>query len=182
MSETHISTPLNIRSASPDDGDLLAAFGATAFRDTYRDLDDPDEIEQYVAKSFTPEVVRSQIADPASIVLLAYSDSELVGYAHIRHSDVPLCVSGPSPIELVRLYLAKASIGKGYGAQLMRAVFGEARELNCRTIWLGVYDRNIRAVEFYQRFGFVQVGTKEFILGGRVYIDPVMAAPVPELA
>lgn len=174
-----MSIPLIIRSALPDDGILLAAFGAAAFRDTYRELDDPDEIEQYVAESFTPEVVRSQIADPASIVLLAYSDAELVGYAHIRRSAIPPCVSGPSPVELVRLYLAKASIGKGYGSQLMHAVFAQARELNCQTIWLGVYDRNVRAVAFYEHFGFVQVGTKEFVLGGRVYIDPVMVAVVP---
>jgi ribosomal protein S18 acetylase RimI-like enzyme len=44
-----------------------------------------------------------------------------------------------------------------------------------RTVWLGVYDRNVRAVAFYERQGFRQVGTREFEFGGRIYVDPVMA-------
>ena len=48
------------------------------------------------------------------------------------------------------------------------------------TLWLGVYDRNVRAVEFYRRFGFAQVGVSEFLFGGRIYSDPIYAAAVPE--
>lgn len=60
----------------------------------------------------------------------------------------------------------------------MLAVQEEARRLGAATLWLSVYDRNVRAVTFYERFGFTRVGGKEFLFGGRVYIDPVYAAPV----
>jgi ribosomal protein S18 acetylase RimI-like enzyme len=57
-----------------------------------------------------------------------------------------------------------------------------ARARQCKTIWLGVYDRNVRALEFYRKFGFTQVGGKEFTFGGRIYIDPIMSASVPGAA
>jgi ribosomal protein S18 acetylase RimI-like enzyme len=171
---------LTIRYATAEDAPALAKLATDAFRDTHRPLDDPDEIEEYVAANFCLGVVAAFIEDPSSIVLLAVSSGKLVGYAHLKLSQALPCVSGPDPIELSRLYLAQGTIGKGIGAQLMRAVHAEARRHNRKTVWLSVYDRNVRAVEFYRKFGFVEVGKKRFPFGGRVYMDPVLSAPVPD--
>jgi GNAT superfamily N-acetyltransferase len=167
---------LRIRHATPADAPALAQLAADAFRDTHRPLDDPNEIEDYVAANFRVSVVAASIEDPSSRVLLALSPTVLVGYAHLKLSQAPPCVSGPAPVELARLYLAQPAIGKGVGAQLMRAVQAEARQLDRQTLWLSVYDKNVRAVQFYKKFGFVEVGGREFLFGGRVYVDPVMSA------
>lgn len=82
-------------------------------------------------------------------------------------------------MELARLYLRQSVIGKGYGKALMQAVHAVARRARCQTVWLGVYDRNAHARNFYMRWGFVDVGTKDFLFGGKLYADPIMAAPVP---
>jgi diamine N-acetyltransferase len=174
-----MTTTLLIRTATTEDADRLAQFARTAFRDTYRDIDDADGIERYVAEHFTPEEVAAQIRDPASTVLLAWQGETLIGYAQVLQSEAPPCVTGPAPVELARLYLAQDAIGLGLGARLMLAVQARVRELGGRTVWLGVYDRNQRAIAFYRKFGFVEVGGKEFIFAGQVVIDPVMAAPLP---
>ena len=169
---------LVIRRATPDDVPALAELAANAFRDTYRELDDAADIEDHVTTQLTPAVFARHLEDPASTLLVAL-DPDYVGYAHVKLSDAPPCVSGPAPLELARLYLRQNSIGRGLGAALMRAVFDEARRLQRETIWLGVYERNLHAREFYRRWGFADVGTKEFLFGGRRYDDPVMAARVP---
>ena len=169
-----------IRYATAEDAPALAQLATNAFRDTHRPLDDPDEIEEYVAGSFNQKVMASHIADPSSIVLLAVSGDALIGYAHVKLSKALPCVTGPDPIELSRLYLAQAAIGKGVGARLMRAVYAEARRHNRKTVWLSVYDKNLRAVEFYRKCGFVEVGYKDFPFAGRIYQDPVLAVSVPD--
>ncbi|MDR7298126.1 ribosomal protein S18 acetylase RimI-like enzyme [Pelomonas aquatica] len=170
--------PLTIRQATPEDAALLASFATRAFTDTYRGLDDPQEIADYVAEHFTPEVVAGVIEDPACATLLAWVGEQLAGYAIVRAEPAPGCVAGPAPLQLWRLYLGEGFIGLGLGSQLMAAVHAEARKRGAQTLWLGVYDRNLRAVAFYKRFGFVQVGGKEFLFGGRTYLDPIYAAPV----
>lgn len=170
--------PLTIRQATPEDAALLASFATQAFTDTYRGLDDPQEIADYVAEHFTPEVVAGVIEDPACSTLLAWVGEQLAGYAVVRAEPAPGCVAGPAPLQLWRLYLGEGFIGQGLGARLMAAVHAEARKRGAQTLWLGVYDRNLRAVAFYKRFGFVQVGGKEFLFGGRTYFDPIYAAPV----
>lgn len=173
---------LVIRRATRDDVDALVPFAQQAFRDAYRLLDDPADIEAYVTGHFTTEAFFSILEDASSTLFVATLGNQLAGYAHLARSVAPPCVTGPRPIELARIYLRHDAIGRGHGAALMRHVFSEARRQACGTVWLGVYDRNVRAREFYRRWGFRDVGTKGFLFGGRIYADPVMAAEVPDHA
>ena len=173
--------PTTIRHATAEDATLLASFAAQAFTDAYLGLDDPQEIADYVAEHFQPGIMAGVIQDPACTTLLAWVDDQLAGYAILKAGPAPGCVNGPAPLQLWRIYLGSGFIGQGLGARLMDAVHEEARKRDARTLWLGVYDRNVRAVAFYKRFGFAQVGGKEFLFGGRIYIDPIYAAAVPAL-
>ncbi|MES2584837.1 MAG: GNAT family N-acetyltransferase [Pseudomonadota bacterium] len=171
---------LTIRPAIPDDVHHLVELATTTFRDTYRLLDDPQDIEAYVAEAFTTESFAAIVQDPSSVLLVALCGvGQYVGYALVAHTTPPPCVTGPAPVELSRLYLIQSAIGKGYGAVLMQAVHAVARSAGCQTVWLGVYDRNEHARKFYTRWGFVDVGTKDFLFGGKLYADPIMAAAVP---
>ena len=169
---------VTVRSAGRQDAAALAALAREAFREAYLDMLDLDEIEDYVSKNFTPDSFGADLEDEASTVLVATLGPRLIGYAQVKRSHWPDCVTGPAPIELARLYLRREATGKGIGATLMRAVHAEARRRQGETLWLGVYDRNERARDFYKRWGFVDVGTKAFWFGGRSYDDPVMSAPV----
>lgn len=169
----------HLRPARADDAATLAAFAAQAFTDTYRDLDDAQDIADYCAEHFQPEVMAGVIADPACRTLLAMVGEQLAGYAIVRDKPPPPCVRGRA-LQLWRLYLGQGFIGQKLGARLMQAAQAEARRQGAGTLWLGVYDRNVRAVEFYRRFGFAQVGVSEFLFGGRIYSDPIYAAAVPE--
>lgn len=169
---------LTIRRARREDVEALAPFARQAFRDAYRLIDDPDDIEAYVADAFTPEAFAAILDDAESTLFVASVGSQLTGYARVARTVPPPCVTGPNPVELARLYLRSEAIGKGYGAALMREVFAEARRRHGGTLWLSVYDRNVRAVEFYKRWGFRDVGKKDVLFAGKQYADPVMAAPV----
>lgn len=169
---------LRIRRAEPADAARLASFATEAFRDAYRGLDEPADIEAYVGEHFLPELMEAVISTPGTTTLLGEAGSHLAGYAILRREAAPDCVTGPDPLQLWRLYLGKAFIGQGYGADFMLAVHAEARRQGARTLWLGVYDRNIRAVAFYERFGMRKVGSRAFLFAGKSYTDPVYAGPV----
>lgn len=51
----------------------------------------------------------------------------------------------------------------------------EARARGHDVLWLGVWDRNERAIAFYARWGFVEVGEMSFLLGSDVQRDHVLA-------
>ncbi len=169
---------MRIRHATRDDAPALAAMAATAFRDTYRDISEADEIEDYVSRHFNLPAVAAQLGDPGAPVLLVVDGEAIHGYAMLRRTAAPECVTGPSPIQLARIYLAQSAIGRGIGTRLLRAVDTEAHRLGAETLWLSVYDRNVRAVQFYEKHGFLLAGGMNFEFGGQIYVDPVYARPV----
>ena len=165
---------LHIRTADARDGDLLAKLGAQTFRDTFAPDNTPQDMAAYLAKSFGPECQAAELADPGTTFLIAETAGEAVGYARLKLGPAPACIVGERPAEIVRLYAVTGWIGRGVGAALMQACLECAGRLKCDVVWLDVWERNQRAIEFYRRWSFVEVGTQDFVLGSDVQHDLLM--------
>ena len=86
--------------------------------------------------------------------------------------------AGRRPMEIARFYARKPWIGKGAGARLMQICLREAEQQGCDVIWLDVWERNYRAIGFYRKWGFVEVGIQGFQLGDDLQRDLLMARVV----
>ena len=173
-----ISEKFSICRATPDDDSLIADMGARTFKAAFGADNRPEDMEQYLSLNFSKNHIKAQLSDPSSIFLLGYKDCKAVGYVMLRVSKKPISVTGTKPVELARLYIEEEIIGKGYGSALMNSCLKEAQNNGHGTIWLGVWQRNFRAISFYEKWGFKKVGTKEFILGSDPQHDYIMARPV----
>jgi diamine N-acetyltransferase len=168
----------HIRYATPSDNILLAEVGAETFYDTFAAENTPENMAAYLAKSFSPEQQDLELADPASQFLLAEADGLLAGYARLKFGEAPGAIPGTRPMEIARLYARKPWIGKGIGARLMRECLAEAEHAGCDVIWLDVWERNLRAIAFYRKWGFAEVGSQVFQLGDDPQQDLLMARAV----
>ena len=172
-----------VRGARPSDAVALSRLAAATFQETFAGENTPDDIAVYVSGAFTPERQAGDIADPAGVVLVAErsaesGDVELVGYAHLVDGKAPDAVIGPAPIELKRLYVARAWHGRRVAQALMDAAIAAAASRGARTMWLGVWERNARAVSFYAKYGLTRVGEHTFVLGADVQTDWLMSRPI----
>jgi diamine N-acetyltransferase len=175
--------PIAVRAATAADATELSRLGAVTFRDTFEGSTNAEDMAQYLAAAFTPEQQAREIADPASVVLVAERRSDqgafsLVGYAHLVSGPAPPAVRGAAPIELKRLYVDRTWHGRGVAAALMNAALDAARRLGARTLWLGVWERNPRAIAFYAKYGFTRVGEHTFVLGTDAQTDWLFARPI----
>jgi ribosomal protein S18 acetylase RimI-like enzyme len=166
---------LTIRPATPADAAALAAFGARTFRETFEPDNRADDVAAYVDAAYSVARQRTEIAHLGWTTLMAESSTDLVAFAQTREGDAPDEVSGPAPIELLRFYVDRDWHGRGVAHPLMAAVFAAARARGARTLWLGVWERNARAIAFYHKQGFRDVGSHEFVLGTDHQIDRLMA-------
>lgn len=175
-----------IRTASVEDAEGLSRFAATTFRETFEAGNSPEDIQRYLAEAFTPLQQAKEIADPDSTILVAEqpvaSGVELVGYVHLIAGPSPEVVRGPAPIELKRLYVARAWHGRGVAQALMNAAMDAARARSAKTLWLGVWERNPRALAFYEKYGFTRVGEHSFLLGSAMQTDWLLARSLDDAA
>ena len=167
-----------IRVATAEDAERLSELAARTFRETFAADNTADDLAAYLAATFTPERQRSELEDSRQRVFLLETDGVAAGYAHLTRSTPDAAVTGESPIELARFYVDSAWHGRGLAQQLMRAVVDEAVRIGARTLWLGVWERNARAIAFYRKHGFVDVGSHPFVLGRDVQTDRIMQRPV----
>jgi ribosomal protein S18 acetylase RimI-like enzyme len=174
----------HIRTATPADAEPLAALAERTFRDTFADDNSHGDMDAYVRDAFSLDRVRAELADDANTFLLAVVDGGEPpdGYAKLRTGTTGPGVTGPDPVELQRLYVDRNAIGHGVGDALMRAVLDAARSAGHRTLWLGVWERNARAISFYERWRFETVGDHVFRLGSDHQKDLIMARAVPGAA
>jgi ribosomal protein S18 acetylase RimI-like enzyme len=68
--------------------------------------------------------------------------------------------------------------GRGIAHQLMAAALELMQARRCDAAWLGVWEHNPRAIAFYHKFGFAEVGELPFSLGNDSQRDLVMARPL----
>ena len=125
---------LTIRHAKPDDVDLLANLGRQTYSDTFSAQNTPETMALYLEDAFSPQKQAAELADPATLFLIAEDEGKPVGYARLKEGHAPECVTGQRPIEIIRFYAVKEYIGHGLGAILMTACLEEAvqSKLRCR--------------------------------------------------
>jgi GNAT superfamily N-acetyltransferase len=171
-------SPITIRRALPADAELLARMGRQTFSDSFAADNTPENMAGYLDSAFSPEIQAAELADPGTTFLIAEVGWTPVGYARLYAGPPPEAVTAPRPVELVRIYAVKAWIGRGVGAALMQACLEEAAYQDYSTIWLGVWQRNPRALAFYEKWGFVRAGTHTFQLGDEAQTDWILQRPV----
>jgi len=178
--ETTLNPHPTIRRGTLQDAELLAELGARTFSETFAGDNTPQNLAAYLASAFSPERQATELADLRCSYQIAEVDGRAVGYALLRSGRVPAGVNGDRPIELVRLYVSQESIGSGVGAALMWACIDEAQLRGHRTLWLGVWEHNLRAQEFYRKWNFQEVGTHVFQLGEDAQTDLLMQRKICE--
>lgn len=169
---------ITIRTATLADSALIRELGVRIFTDTFGPANTPENMEAYLEVAFAAERVLEEVADPASLHLVAEADGEAAGYARLRAGAGSTEVGGERPIELVRLYVERARHGGGVAAALMKASIDHARHAGHDVMYLGVWEHNPRAIAFYRKWGFEKVGEHVFLLGEDEQADWLMRRPV----
>ncbi len=165
---------LRIRVGTADDATLIAKLGADTFAASFSAQNTPENLAKHIAGAYGEEIQQRELADPAVTYLIAEQHGRLAGYAQVREGDAPECVSGPALIEVRRFYVIQNFHGSGIAQALMDACADEARRRRACTLWLGVWDQNPRAIRFYTKCGFQDVGGQTFMLGDDPQQDRVL--------
>ena len=165
---------LSIRQAGKSDLKIICALGVTTFYEAYFAQDDSNDLADYILKSFSLEQIESEVADENSTFFIAEADECAVGYAKLRENSPADCLKGENTIEIQRIYILEKMKGKSVGDALMQRCFKSAREKKYESIWLGVWERNLRAQKFYAKYGFKKRGELHFPYGESVGINYVL--------
>lgn len=173
---------VTIRPANSSDAASLAAIAERTFREAFAADNSEEDINLHCAQKFGAEIQSGEISDPQLTTLLAEVAGELVGFAQLRLAHSAACVKCDQPAELYRIYVSSEWHGRGVARELMRAVLATGARAGSDCIWLGVWERNLKAIAFYRKCGFRIVGDHPFVLGRDRQRDLILVTQVNSLS
>lgn len=165
---------LTIRLATAGDAAVIADLSRTTFYESFAADNTKEDMDKFMNEVFTREALIKEVGAPGNIFILAEDGDQVVGYARLRESNKPPELGEASTLEIARIYAATNSIGKGVGKALMEKSLAIAKELKKDIVWLGVWEHNRRAIDFYTKWGFEKFSTHVFQLGDDPQTDWLM--------
>ncbi|MCC7051818.1 MAG: GNAT family N-acetyltransferase [Gemmatimonadaceae bacterium] len=174
MSPSAPPPPVTIRAAHPGDAAALTELGRRTFTETFGADNTAEDLSAFLDAAYTEAIQERELREPTLQYLVAERDASLVGFSLLRRGKPCSFVADPAALEIQRFYVDATCHGTGLAQRLMDATVAEARRAGARTLFLGVWERNARAIRFYAAQGFAQVGTQVFTVGSDDQTDAVM--------
>ncbi|CAO3621486.1 unnamed protein product [Mucor hiemalis] len=158
---------------------LLCDLGRKTFDDTFGSHNDPANMEACLDANYSKEIQQKELEDPLWYTIMAFDNNDTpVGLAQLKQTaegeQVYPFIGDTDAIELNKIYVDKDCIGSGVGKLLLDHCIEKAKELNKKTLWLGVWEFNPRAIKFYEKQGFYRVGEHIFKVGDQDDTDHIM--------
>lgn len=135
------------------------------FYETFADSNTESDMKQFLDTAYSSEKLESEISDKDSRTFLAVENGEAQGYLKLNKGTAQTEKIFENALEIQRIYILKKAKGKGIGTKFMRLAEETARKLNLPVIWLGVWEHNEAAKEFYAKKGFIRFSQHTFTVG-----------------
>lgn len=165
---------LKIIPATIDDVLKLQAIGIQTFSETFEEVNSEENMKKYLDESFATEKLAAELNNSSSHFYLAVLDEKVVGYLKLNTADAQTEKEDLTALEIERIYVAKEFHGKKVAQALYAQAEKIADKIKAPYMWLGVWEKNFRAVSFYTKNGFVQFDTHIFRLGDDEQTDLMM--------
>ncbi len=155
-----------IRIATGSDAEIIALLGRVTFTETFGDLfEAKEDLRTYLNQTFSVKKILRGLQKPENVFYIAFVDDLPVGYAKLKlNSPSSFAPSTPSA-QLQKIYVLHDFLGMKIGLELQNQLIQKAIASKYKTIWLSVYEENARAITFYKKNDFKEIGTYDFTIG-----------------
>lgn len=163
-----------INTSGEQDLEILQNIGIQTFTETFAEDNTEEAMKKYLEESFNTEKIKSELNNPNSFFFIAWEEDNPVGYLKVNSGKAQTELQDDTSLEIERIYVKKSHHGKKVGQLLYNQALETARQLHKSYLWLGVWEENLRALNFYRKNGFVEFDKHIFKLGEEEQTDLMM--------
>jgi ribosomal protein S18 acetylase RimI-like enzyme len=157
------------------DSRLISELSVKTFYETYAAHNTMEDMVKYTASNFGEDRIRKELEEKKQIYFLCYFNGNPAGYAALRYENQPVELTGLKAAEVGRIYVLNDFKNKGIGKELIRKCIETAAKQGFERLWLGVWQENLPAINFYEKNGFSKIGIQTFRLGDDLQHDWIMS-------
>lgn len=165
---------LHIQKVSINQVEALQHISKQTFTETFGADNSEANMKAYLEKGFSLETLKKEVANKDSEFYFAVLDDALTGYLKINFGHTQTEIQDENSLEIERIYVLKEFHGQQVGQKLYVKAMEVARQKKVGYVWLGVWEKNPRAIRFYEKNGFEAFDKHVFNLGNDQQTDIMM--------
>lgn len=165
---------ITIRPLNIDEVDALQHISRITFLETFADINTEENMQKYLEESLSVAQLSKELSNPLSPFYFAELNNEVIGYLKLNIGEAQKENAHENALEIERIYVLQDYHGKKVGQLLYSKAIEVAQQLEVAHVWLGVWEKNFRAMSFYKKNGFVAFDEHVFMLGDDRQIDIMM--------
>ncbi len=167
-------TNINIKKVTINDIDQLQKIGRQTFSETFSEGNTEANMLKYLDEGFSIEKLTTELSDKFTEFYFATHNENVIAYLKLNFGQSQTELQDEKSLEIERIYVLKKFHGKNVGQLLYDKVIEIAKQNKADYIWLGVWEENPRAINFYKKNGFVEFDKHIFKLGDDEQTDIMM--------
>ncbi len=176
------SAEITFRLALPDDALCLGVLSTQVFLDTYATQGIRTAVAREVLSQHSVQNYAARLADANVTILVAECAGHLVGFSQVRDGLGHALVAQGAASELRRLYVQERFTGRGVGRDLLRQAEKAAAARGADLLWLTAWEGNPRALQFYPRCGYEDLGGTLYTIEGEDFPNRLYGKRVRHVA
>ena len=165
---------IDIKRVTLKDIDQLQNIGRQTFSETFAAGNTEENMKEYLEEGFSIEKLTAELNDKNSEFYFATLGNKVIGYLKLNFGQSQTELKDDTSLEIERIYVLKEFYGKKVGQLLYEKAMQIAKQTNVSYVWLGVWEENPRAINFYKKNGFVEFDKHIFKLGNDEQTDIMM--------
>jgi ribosomal protein S18 acetylase RimI-like enzyme len=167
-------TNISLEKISVSDVEWLQEISKQTFIETFAAVNTVSNMLQYLNGALSIQTLSDEMMKKDSEFYFAKKEDKIVGYLKLNFGDSQTESIDENGMEIERIYVLKAFHGQGIGQYMFDEAIAMARQKHLKFLWLGVWEENHRALNFYKKNGLVEFDKHNFILGNDVQTDVLM--------
>lgn len=166
---------LALKKATILDQEAIQNISIKTFVSTFSDVNTPENMQDYIDTAFNNQQLASEINNPKTQFYLALHQDLVIGYLKVNFDGAQTESGYSNSLEIHRIYVLEDYHGKKVGQLLFDKAVTIAKENNLKQIWLGVWEKNVKAIAFYTKNDFKKIAEHDFVLGNEKQTDYIMS-------
>ncbi len=157
---------LVIRKAKIEDAEFIALLARITFTETFGHyFRNNQDLLDYYDKTFSVLKIRASLEKENNVFWISFFDELPVGYAKLKKFSRSDFTNSDKVSQLQKIYILKDFLSKKIGHKMQAEMFEETIKIGNKHIWLSVLESNERAISFYNKNGFTEIGRHSFEIG-----------------
>lgn len=170
---------IDIRLASRKDIEVLALLGRITYTESHGHfIADKKDLLAYNNKTFSKEKITLDFDNKNNLYHIIYVDNLPVGYSKIILNTPFEGKNDKTSCRLERIYILSDFIPQKLGYKFLQFIEQTAKKHNATSLWLSVYIKNEKAINFYKRNDFTNIGELNFLVNGKAYDNLVLSKEI----